>query len=72
MDYILFEHKNMDLNFRFSKAELKDFKALWKADISVENIAKKLKRKPLEIVLLVIDQGEIGLINQRASGLAGL
>ena len=45
---------------------------LWKGDISVENIARKMKRKPLEIGLLIIDRAELGLIKQRPKGLGGL
>lgn len=72
MSYTLFEHDKIDLDFRFTNQELKDFKALWNADISAENIAVKMNRRPLEIALLIIDRGELGLIKERASGLKGL
>jgi hypothetical protein len=72
MSYFLFDHDEIDINFAFTKQELKDFKELWNADISAENIAVKMNRKPLEIALLIIDRGELGLIEERATGLNGL
>jgi hypothetical protein len=72
MSYMLFENDKININFAFTKQELKDFKELWNADISAENIAVKLNRRPLEIALLIIDRGELGLIKERDSGLDGL
>ena len=72
MNYILFEHKKINLDFGFTEQELKDFKSLWNADISAANIAVKMNRRPLEIALLIIDRGELGLIKERDKGLDGL
>lgn len=72
MSYTLFDHDKIKIDFEFSEQELKDFKELWSSGISAENIAKKMKRRPLEIALLIIDRAEVGLIKVRASGLAGL
>lgn len=72
MSYILFEDDRLDLDFVFSEPELRDFREMWKAEISLVNIAKKLKRRPVEIGLLIVDHAERGLIQTRASGVNGL
>lgn len=72
MNYHVFESEDIKLNLLFSEEELRDFKELWKAGISVENMAKKLRRKPSEIVLLVFDHAERGLIKNRQQGVYGL
>lgn len=40
--------------------------------IMLENIAKVLKRKPQEVILLVYDQAEKRRVFPRSSGLEGL
>lgn len=72
MSYILFDHDNIHIDFKFSEQELKDFKELWSSGISAENIAKQMKRRPLEIALLIIDRAEAGFIKMRATGIYGL
>jgi len=72
MNYHVFEDKKFDLKFDFTDEELNDFTELWNGEISVENIATKMKRKPIEIVLLIIDRAELGLIKGRPEGLKGL
>ncbi|MGB5945332.1 hypothetical protein [Paenisporosarcina sp.] len=72
MKYHLFEDKKFNLKFDFTVQELEDFVELWKGDISAENIAKKMSRKPLEMGLLIIDRAEMGLIKQRPKGINGL
>jgi hypothetical protein len=72
MNYHVFEDKKFDLKFDFTDEELNDFTELWNGEISAENIATKMKRKPLEIVLLIMDRAELGIIKGRPEGLKGL
>ena len=72
MKYFLFEADELELNLLFSPEELRDFLELWQAGISMTNIAKKMRRKPSEIALLVFDHAERGLIQKRETGIFGL
>lgn len=72
MKYYLFEDDKMELDLLFSDMELRDFRELWSAGISMRNIATKLKRRPSEIALLVFDHAERGLIKARGTGIYGL
>ena len=71
MNYHLFDHDKFKIDFAFSDQQLNDFRELWNEGISVENIAKKMKRTTLEVALLVIDRAELGIIKGRSSGLNG-
>lgn len=68
MAYVLFEDYNLDLDFVFTDDQLQKFKELWKEGVSVQDIAKKMRRKPSEVVLLVFDHAERGLIKNRENG----
>ncbi|HDX9652517.1 TPA: hypothetical protein ROY23_002983 [Bacillus wiedmannii] len=68
VDYIMLEN----FNHGWSNQQVKDFREMWKAGISVENIAKILKRKPQEVILLVYDQAEGKKVSPRSRGLEGL
>lgn len=70
--YHLFEDENLPLNLLFEEGELRDFRELWEAGISLPNMAKKMKRKPSEIALLIFDHAERGLIKGRDEGIHGL
>lgn len=72
MGYFLFEDDALKLDLVFEENELKDFKEMWKAGISVENMAKKMKRHPSEIALLIFDHAERNLIKTRKQGVYGL
>lgn len=72
MAYILFEDEKLDFDFVFTDQQLADFKGMWNGGISVQEIAKKLRRKPSEIVLLVFDHAERNLIKKRQNGVYGL
>ncbi|MTD30174.1 hypothetical protein [Planomicrobium sp. YIM 101495] len=72
MGYFLFEDDDLKLDLVFEEDELADFKELWEAEISLQNIAKKMKRRPSEIALLVFDHAERGIIKSRDSGMFGL
>ncbi|MGH2319370.1 hypothetical protein ACRC6Q_16645 [Planococcus sp. SE5232] len=65
MNYFLFESDDHDLNLIFLEEELKVFLKLWNENISLREIASKMKRKTSEVALLVFDHAERGLIEQR-------
>lgn len=68
--HVMFDELDIDLGIDFSAVS--DFREMWESGISVENIAKVLKRKPIEVVLLIVDQELRGLIKPREKGLEGL
>lgn len=72
MLYHLFADDTLKLDLVFSENELADFKEMWKAGISVQNMARKMKRRPSEIILLVMDHAERNLIENRKQGVYGL
>lgn len=59
------------MNLVYKEKELQKFVDLWNTGMSVQNIAKEMKRKKLEIALLVIDRAELGKIQGRKTGLDG-
>lgn len=71
MNYYLFEANDFELNLVFVEEELQTFRELWENDISLKKIAKKMRRHPSEIALLVFDHAERGLIENRQQGLHG-
>lgn len=70
--YYLFEDDTLKLDLIFREDELQDFKEMWDAGISVENMARKMRRKVSEVALLVFDHAERGLIQNRETGVYGL
>ena len=60
---------DVDVNWEFTVRETDVFRDMWKRRKSLEEIAKKLKRPPLEIGLLIIEQAELGNIGQRKRGI---
>lgn len=70
--YHVFDDEHFALNLIFTDEELEVFKQLWMAGISLKNIAKKMKRQPIEITLLLIDRAELGLVKVRETGIQGL
>ncbi|MEH7435486.1 hypothetical protein [Bacillus thuringiensis] len=67
-DYIMLEQ----FNHGWSNQQINDFREMWKAGISIENISKVFKRKPQEVILLVYDQAEKRKVSPRSTGLEGL
>lgn len=59
----------VDIDWTFTVRETLVFQMMWRSGENVETIAKKLKRPVLEIGLLVIEQAELGNIEQRRHGL---
>lgn len=70
MARILFDDGNVNLLFK--EQEIADFMELWEGGISLLNIARKLRRKPVEIALLIIDLELSKEITPRDSGIYGL
>lgn len=70
MNYHLFEHKKIKANMVFENHEIKHFIFLWNEGYDIETIAEKMKRRVIDIGLLIIDRAEIGEIKQRPKGLS--
>lgn len=64
------DKKGVDLGFSYE--QVSDFVLMWNEGISIENIAKRFKRRPLEVLLLMLDQVEEGKIELRSTGIFGL
>jgi hypothetical protein len=65
--YIAHEDSNLD----WKPKELEKFETLWNAGVSIQNIAKKLKRTQMEIGLIILDRADKGFIKKRKGGLYG-
>lgn len=61
---------DLDIDWTFTTSEVKRFREMWRADASIGDIAKELDWAPLKVGLMIIDQAEKGLIEQRDNGLA--
>lgn len=71
MNYFLFEDEKHKVDMVFKETELTDFIFYWNEGHDISKIAERMKRKPIEVVLLVLDRAEIGKIEARARGLFG-
>ncbi|WP_342045944.1 helix-turn-helix domain containing protein [Bacillus sp. OTU530] len=60
-----------DLNFLWDEDDVLKFREMWEEGLSLPAIAKQLKRKQNEVVVLVLDQAEEGKIKPRRGGLWG-
>jgi hypothetical protein len=58
-------------NFGWEQTELERFRELWKTGASFEDIAKKLRRKQMDVILLILDQYEQGKLEARKGGVYG-
>lgn len=70
--YHLFEADELNLNLVFCKKEINDFLEMWNAGISISNIAKKMRRRTSEIVLLAFDHAERNILPDREEGIFGI
>ncbi|MCY9225540.1 hypothetical protein MOF11_10825 [Bacillus haynesii] len=61
----------LENNFIWYEQELYKFKDLWNRGQSIIKIAKSFKREIEELLFLVIDQGNKGMIQPRNGGLLG-
>ena len=55
-----------NLDFTWQASELKQMKELWQEGVSMWDIAKRMKRNPMEVINLSWDLLEKGLIERRA------
>lgn len=60
-----------ELNFQWTKQEVKDFNYLWQEGRTLEEMAGYFKRTQEEVLLLALDQGMNGKIQPREGGLIG-
>ena len=58
-----------DYNFDFTDQELILFKRMWEDDQSINEIAKRLKRDTVEIIILAMDQWLANQIKSRQRGI---
>ncbi len=58
-----------DMDFVWSEREVLRFDKLWNDGMGLMEIAKKLRRDPDEIVVLVLDRARQGFIKRRPSGI---
>ncbi|MGG3800631.1 hypothetical protein [Metabacillus fastidiosus] len=58
-------------SFFWRTEDIMTFQILWKSNWSVTNIAKSLKRKLIEVAILVVDQASKGKIQPREESLFG-
>ena len=69
MIYYLFEDDKINADLAFEENEIYRFIALWHNGEDILSIAKKMKRTPLEIGLLIVDRAEVGEIKCRPNGI---
>lgn len=67
LQHIMCEH----LDFGFPHHRLPEFCQDWASGTSLLNLAKKYNRRWEEMMLLILDQMEIGMIENRRGGIFG-
>ncbi|MBK5447466.1 helix-turn-helix domain containing protein [Bacillus sp. TH22] len=58
-----------EANFIWDKRDIIRFREMWKRDMSLPEMAKALRRHQSEVALLVIDQADKYMIENRPIGL---
>ncbi|MEK5070524.1 hypothetical protein [Sporosarcina sp. FSL K6-1508] len=69
--HYLFDDDRINLNPIFKQRELDKFYEMWEDGASLSTIARAMKRKNLDITLLIIDRAEAGAIKDRGTGIFG-
>lgn len=59
------------LDFSWTDADMQTFREMWRAGVSLIEIAEKLNRPTDEVALLVLHEAREGTIQPRAGGLWG-
>lgn len=72
MNYYLFEDEKHKVNTVYKPTELDEIVTYWNEGWDIEEIAEKMKRKPIEVFLLALDRAEIGKIKPRKTGIFGM
>lgn len=60
---------DVDIKWEITERETHAFRSMWNRQENIETIAKRLKRPVLEIGLLIVEQAELGEIEQRRNGI---
>ena len=71
MRYIVFDPDNVDIDFSFTTAQVEKVEELWGQGESLEAISEQVRRKPLEVALLIMDRAEREKIQPRKNGIFG-
>ncbi|MDI2588068.1 hypothetical protein OR571_13320 [Psychrobacillus sp. NEAU-3TGS] len=71
MNYYLFEDEGHKVNVVYKPAELDEIVVYWNKGYDIKEIAKKMNRKPIEVLLLALDRAEIGKIKRRKHSIFG-
>ncbi len=60
-----------NFDFLWDRKDLPRFKEMWDDGLSIFEIAERFKRKPQEVLFLIMDQVDIRVIKQRTGGIWG-
>lgn len=60
-----------DYDFTWDVTELATFRTLWRAGLSIPDIAKEMHRHEIEVAILAMDQAEQARIKPRDGGILG-
>ncbi len=71
MRYIIFDPDNVDIDFSFTTGQVAKVEELWEQGESLEAISEQVRRKPLEVALLIMDRAEREKIRPRKNGIFG-
>lgn len=61
-----------DLDFIWSRKEVRQFDCMWEQGLGVHDIAKVLGRDPDEVFILAMDRVRKGAISKRPGGIYGM
>jgi hypothetical protein len=61
------EHRN--LHWYWYEDDLDKFRWLWNRGATVEEMATELKKNPYDVIILILDQADLGEIKPRSMGL---
>jgi hypothetical protein len=60
------------VSFAWDKSNVERFLVMWDEGISVEGIAKKFNRNPIDVMILLLEMGEEERLERRPTGLFGV
>lgn len=60
---------DIDMDWTYTDTQVSAFRKMWQQDAGIGDIATELGWEPTKVALMVIDQAEKGLIEQRRLGL---
>lgn len=61
-----------DVNFDWNMKQVRSIEEMYRQGISIQDMAKKIKRTKLEVALLVIDRAEKGYIKAKEFGVMAI